>query len=314
MDRKHTKEDLKELQALPLSQKILASQARIIEWYQHFDGKVYVSFSGGKDSTVLLHLVRSVYPDVLAVYIDTGLEYPKMREFVKSFDNVKIIKPKMNFREVIDKYGYPVGTKEIANKIDGYKRGCEWSKKYVERTHIFNGKVSRYCVGTRYDKLIKSDVKVSSKCCDVMKKRPVKRFEKESGLHPYIGTMAEESALRRTKWITNGCNLFISARPMSLPLSFWTQQDILEYILKYNLEIAPPYGEVVRGDDWKLRTTGCSRTGCMFCGFGAHLEKHPNRFERMKETYPQVYDWCMKPWDEGGLGMKEVLDLVGVKY
>ena len=74
----HTNEDLKELQSKSLEEKIQISTARIIEWYEHWDGKVAVSFSGGKDSTVLLDLVRNVYPDVIAVYSDTGLEFPEI--------------------------------------------------------------------------------------------------------------------------------------------------------------------------------------------------------------------------------------------
>ena len=94
-----TKKELIMLQALPLEIKIMKSLQRIREWVQYFgvDG-VYVSFSGGKDSTVLLHLVRSIYPNIKAVFVDTGLEFPEIKEFVKSFDNVEILRPKMNFR------------------------------------------------------------------------------------------------------------------------------------------------------------------------------------------------------------------------
>lgn len=63
----------------------------------------------------------------------------------------------------------------------------------------------------------------------------------------------------------------------------------------------------------KLTTTGCSRTGCMFCMFGVHLEKEPNRFQRMKQTHPKIYEYCMKPMEDGGLGLAEVLDFIGVK-
>ena len=118
----HTKEDLKELQSKSLEEKIQISTARIIEWYEHWDGKVYVSFSGGKDSTVLLDLVRRVYPDVPAVFSDTGLEFPEIREFVKSFDNVVWVKPKLTFTEVITKYGYPIISKNISNTIHGAKK------------------------------------------------------------------------------------------------------------------------------------------------------------------------------------------------
>jgi 3'-phosphoadenosine 5'-phosphosulfate sulfotransferase (PAPS reductase)/FAD synthetase len=93
--------ELQQLQGLPLEAKIIKTKIRIREWYEHWNGDVYISFSGGKDSTVLLDLVRSIYPDVPAVFVDTGLEYPEIREFVKTFDNVVWVRPKMNFKDVV---------------------------------------------------------------------------------------------------------------------------------------------------------------------------------------------------------------------
>ena len=80
-ENKYTQEDLKTMQAWSLERKIQVTQTRIIEWYQKFNGKVCVSFSGGKDSTVLLHIARQLYPDIEAVFVDTGLEYPEIRAF-----------------------------------------------------------------------------------------------------------------------------------------------------------------------------------------------------------------------------------------
>ena len=114
---KHTITDLYQMQSLPLKHKITMTRQRIRGWYEHWDGNVYVSFSGGKDSTVLLDIVRQMYPDVPAVFVDTGLEYPEIREFVKTFDNVTWLKPKMNFRQVIEKYGYPMFSKEISASV-----------------------------------------------------------------------------------------------------------------------------------------------------------------------------------------------------
>ncbi len=113
----HDAQRLKELQALPLYRKIGISIARILEWYRYWNGKVYVSFSGGKDSTVLLHMVRSQFPDVPAVFCNTGLEYPEIQKFVKGFDNVITLYPKMNFHQVLTQYGYPLIGKEVAEAI-----------------------------------------------------------------------------------------------------------------------------------------------------------------------------------------------------
>ena len=121
--KKHTIQELQQKQALPLNVKIKMTEQRIHEWVDHFgeDG-VYVSFSGGKDSTVLLDVARRLYPNIKAVFVDTGLEYPEIRTFVKAFENVDIIRPKITFKEVIEKYGYPFFSKEISECIAYCKR------------------------------------------------------------------------------------------------------------------------------------------------------------------------------------------------
>ena len=116
-DAVHDAKRLEELRKLPLERKIQISQARIIEWYNHYHGNVVVSFSGGKDSTVLLHLVRSIFPNVKAVFSNTGLEYPEIQKHVMSIDNVDIVRPTMRFDEVISTYGYPLIGKEVAEAI-----------------------------------------------------------------------------------------------------------------------------------------------------------------------------------------------------
>lgn len=122
-DNARTLTDLQSMQAAPLSVKVRMTKSRIRDWVNEFgeDG-VYVSFSGGKDSTVLLHLVREMYPDIPAVFCDTGLEYPEVREFVKTFDNVTWLKPKLTFKQVIEKYGYPFISKEVAECVWGARR------------------------------------------------------------------------------------------------------------------------------------------------------------------------------------------------
>lgn len=298
------------MQGWSLERKIQVTQTRIIEWYTKYNGQVYVSFSGGKDSTVLLDLARRIYPDIKAVYIDTGLEYPELRQFVKTFTNVQWLKPKMNFRQVIEKYGYPIISKEQSKFIREYRhsKSEKLKKLRVEGNKWGLGKISK-----KWQYLITAPFKIDDKCCDVMKKKPAKDFEKETGLKPIIATMACESSLRKSEWIENGCNAFDGKRPTSRPMSFWTEQDVLEYIKRFKIPIAPVYGEIKKRENGEMYTTKCDRTGCVFCAFGCHLEKEPNRFQRLKVTHPKLWDYCMRSWSNGGLGMKSVLEYINVK-
>lgn len=288
---------------------------RIRDWYEHCDGNVCVSFSGGKDSTVLLHLVRSLYPEVPAVFSDTGLEYPEIREFVKQFDNVTIIRPEMTFKKVIQEYGYPVISKGVSRTLHYARKESGWALLKIQGLNK-DGSYSRW-KATHYKQwafLKDAPFEVHDYCCTVMKKRPLLKFQKETGLLPYVGTMAEESAQRTQAWMQTGCNAYEGTHPKSAPLSFWTEQDILQYIVENDLPIASCYGEIKEDENGKLFTTGVHRTGCMFCIFGAHLEKSPNRFERMKETHPKQYDFCMRPLDENGLGLDAVLNYLNIRH
>ena len=300
------------MQAWTLERKIQVTQTRIIEWYQHWEGQVYVSFSGGKDSTVLLDLVRRIYPDVEAVFFDTGLEYPEIRKFVKQFDNVTWLRPKMPFTQVIEKYGYPVIGKEVAHKLYWARKGSKWAINQMDGNSA-NGSPSEYCKQyKKYRWLMDAPFKIGSNCCDVMKKGVATKFNRESKKRAIVGTMASESLLRRQHWLRDGCNSF-TASGQSKPISFWTEQDILLYLKTTNMPYCDIYGDIVE-EAGKLKTTGADRTGCMFCMFGAHLEKEPNRFQRMKQTHPRQWEYCMRPVEEGGLGLAAVLDYIGVKY
>jgi len=295
---------LRQFQALPLEVKILKSQQRIREWVEHFgiDG-VYISFSGGKDSTVLLDLVRSVYQEVPAVFSDTGLEFPEIRDFVRSIDNVTWVKPKLTFKQVLDKCGYPVVSKEQAQWIERIRGGSN----EVEFNRIMNGTMrdgskTQYKLSEQWKFLLNAPFKIGAGCCNEMKKKPLAIYHKETGRVPFVGTMAEESALRTTQWLHSGCNASDNNKQVSMPLAFWTEADIWEYIKQKNV----PY--------CKIYDMGYKRTGCIFCMFGAHLEKQPTRFQLLQKTHPQLWRYCIKDKEHGGLGMREVLELIGIPY
>lgn len=350
-DLEQRKRDLRQKQSLPLEGKIILAEQRIREWYDHWAGDVYISFSGGKDSTVLLDLVKRLYPDVPAVFVDTGLEYPEVRRFATERADV-VLRPEMRFDQVIKTYGYPVVSKEVANTVAGAKRSIEKGVyslrlcklgvkrdeygglhddgKYNYDTTIDGSKFRQ----TKWRFLLDAGFKVSACCCDVMKKRPLEIYEKQTGRKPIIATMAVESMNRESAWLKNGCNAFNAKKPKSTPMSFWTEQDVLHYLKQNNIPYCSVYGDIrvkppkdtidgqmniidyigcyEPGDT--LETTGCDRTGCMFCAFGIKQEGTPNRFQRMKETHPRQYAYCMKSLEEGGLGLREVLEYIGVPY
>ena len=186
---RHGKDDLRQMQSLPLEAKILMTQRRIRDWVDYWNGDVYVSFSGGKDSTVLKHIVDGMYDDVPAVFVNTGLEYPEIQTFVREVkagkyncfnSDVEILRPEMRFDEVIQKYGYPVISKEVAYKVSNVvKKNGEISDFYMQ---FFNGEYlapdgtkSPYNI-ERWKFLLDAPFRVSAKCCDVMKKNPVKNM------------------------------------------------------------------------------------------------------------------------------------------
>lgn len=313
----HDKEQLKKLQSLTLEQKIQATKIRISEWYQHWDGEVYVSFSGGKDSTVLLNIVRSMYPEVPAVFCDTGLEYPEIRNFVKSVDNVTWLKPEMNFRQVIEKYGYPVISKDVSLLLYYANHSKNKKQNYINDLKGLNpdGSYSNYNQQyKKYEYLLSSPFSISNKCCFIMKEKLLDNYKKSSNKKPIVGIMSVESVRRKKAWIQTGCNAFDTSKPSSKPISFWTEQDVLEYLQKYNIPYANIYGGIKVDKKGNLFTTGEKRTGCMFCMYGVQCENEPNRFQRMKITHPKLYEYCMRDWDNGGLGLAKVLDFIGVNY
>lgn len=306
------KDILKIRQAYPLWMKEGITKRRInaaIDLYGR-EG-LYVSFSGGKDSTVLHYLVAEVEKErfgdiqIPRVFVDTGLEFPELKEFAKLIAD-EIIRPKMNFKQVLSKYGYPIISKSQSLAI--YKlRHNNLTDAYRNKLLYGDERGTAGMLSKKWHYLLDSPFEISNKCCDVIKKRPFAEYEKKTGRIPIEGTMTSESTNRQIRYLADGgCNAFNINKPKSKPLSVWNEQDILAYISLNNIEIAQPYGEVIFDGEYK--TTGESRTGCLFCGYGCHLEKGENRFQRLKKTHPKLHSYCMNQ-----LGMKEVLNYIGVE-
>ena len=290
---------LKDRQEWDLETKIKESKKRIKEWYELWNGRVYVAFSGGKDSTVLLSLVRSLYPEVPAVFVNTKLEFPEIVQFVKKTENVTWLKPKMHFKEVIKKYGYPVTSKLVAKKIRTVRHNRKSEMAYVYLTGCTKDGTSRKSkkIPKRWLSLLEAPFNISEQCCDIMKKFPVKKYVEEENRASFVGLLASDSFLRQTNYMKHGCNKVEGSIRISTPLSFWMEKDIWEYLKKYNV----PYS--------KIYNMGYTRTGCTFCMFGIHLENEPNRFQLMKETHPKLWNYCINK-----LNVKQVLDYIDIPY
>lgn len=300
-------EVMKQRQQLPLDLKIIFTQKRIREWYEHWHGDVYVSFSGGKDSTVLVDIVKGMYPDVPAVFCDTGLEYPEVRELALRKADV-VLKPKMNFKQVIQKYGYPIPSKEQAQFIRELRTTKSEKLRHLRMYGKGDGSNFGH-VSKKWMKLVHAPFLVGEQCCSIMKKQPFKEYVKDTGRKCINAMMTAESQLREKKYLQHGCNMFDGKDPKSMPMAIWLEQDVLQYIVNKNIEYASCYGQIVDDCSGKLHCTRENRTGCMFCMFGIQYDGTPNRFQRMERDYPKQYRYCIEQ-----LGIGEVLDYVGIPY
>jgi 3'-phosphoadenosine 5'-phosphosulfate sulfotransferase (PAPS reductase)/FAD synthetase len=287
---------LKQRQSQPLNVKIQMSLRRIKEWHEHWGGEVYVAFSGGLDSTLLLYLVRSMYPDCPAFCVNHRMLYPEIRAFVEQADSITVIRPDKTFSCVVKEYGYPVISKRVAMGVSRYRRTNSDVQRKLRLHGGINptsGKRQHRSVPIKWHFLVDAPFCISEACCYWMKKKPFRQI----GGKPYLGTRASEGFVRQMDYMRFGCNAFQKASPQSTPLAFWTHDDVWEYIRSNNIPYSPIYD------------MGYQSTGCFPCMFGVHMEDYPNRFQRMYTTHPKLWNYCMDK-----LGIQQVLEYINVPY
>lgn len=282
-----TIKELTERQAWTLTQKIDHSLGVIDQFASHFNGQVYVSFSGGKDSVAMLSLVEVIIPKVKSVFVMTGCESPSVCRFIREqqqHHDIEIIRPQKTLKQVFAEYGFPLISKQVSHDIEAVRRNpyCESSRKM-----LWLG--NPYHIDERWMYLLNEPYQVSNRCCFWLKHQPAKAYERRTGRHPYIGLLASESRQRTLGYVQQGgCNFMKESgknRPRSLPIAIWKDEDVWAYIRDRHLTLPDIYDK------------GAERTGCMGCGFGVH--KQSDRFDLMRKLWPKWYDLIMSYENNG---------------
>lgn len=311
---KFTDNELKMLQNLPYEIKVEKTKIRIREWYEGNQGNVGVSFSGGLDSTVLLHLARTVYPDIPAISV-INIECDENRELIKNTENVIELRSEKTMVGIVKEFGIPIGSKMTAKNIERLQNPTE--KNAASRNLALTGmtragnECSKYKLPKKWRKLIDSPFKVSAKCCYYIKEKPQIDYANKTGVKYFIGTKASDSITRATAYKQTGCNTFDeegNGVGKSKPLGFWNDQDVLRYIVENKVKYSKAYGDIIFKNGI-YKTTRAGRTGCFMCLFGLQLEKEPNRLQRMQVEEPKKYNFTINV-----LGYGKILDYMGIHY
>lgn len=280
--------ELRQRQSWTLPKKIDHSLGVIDQFLSKMGGKVYLAYSGGKDSTVLMHLCEILKKDIDCVFVNTGCESPSIVNFVRQMKedghNIRVIRPRMTPKQVWEKYGFPLVSKEMAENIHAIRVNPD-SIKSKKALGIINPD-SMFVMSDKWRYLIDEPYDTSNVCCKILKKNPSKRFAKQNGLAPITGIMASESLLREKTYLKRGgCNVF-GQHASSQPISIWTDDDIWSFIRQNNVKIADIYEK------------GAARTGCVACGFGCQF-KDDTRLEILYRLYPKYYNHVLNFTNNG---------------
>lgn len=298
---------------------------------------------GGLDSIVLFLFLHSIHidaPGISVSYLEdrsiqrvhTALGIEKLQSAVREVDPVTGAKKRWAKPAIIQEFGFPVLSKEIAAKIELLQSPSEKNK--TVRHAIITGETGEYggfqknsrmkmaqkwlelfagyeneAEGVNYQI---APFKVSSKCCYYLKEKPCDDWAKEHNSVPYLGLMASEGGRRAKALRMHGCNYFGASTTRSAPFAIFNRQDILTLALemedyyqanwqefnpdpRFHLDSIVPeiYGKIVRDPDGTLRTTKAQRTGCSMCGFGIHMEQRPHRFDLLREANPKEWEYWM---------------------
>lgn len=284
---------LKSRQNWELKLKIKKSIRTIEEFYVRTGGECYISTSGA-DSCVLDWLASQTWCNdkIERVSVAGAENRNNIKHLFLRGDT--LLKCEADKKEIITKYGYPLISKSVAMTISRYTRTKSEEQKQIRLNGYVgrNGKIIKDgAIPKKYQEFIYAPFEFSEKCCDMFKKKPLKKYEKKTNKKPITGERAEESRNRKKEYLKHGCIMSEKQREKCTPLGFWTEQDIKQCIFENNISIPKDYGTVVSIDDKLFDFTGEKRTGCNICGFGLLFDL--NRLDRLKKNYPKEYDYML---------------------
>ena len=332
-------------QSMPYEFKVNYARIRAWEFYNECgkrDLDCYISV-GGLDSITLFFFLKSIGIDVPAVSV-SSLEDVSIQKIHKQIGVISLPPAvradgmRWNKQKLIQEFGFPVLSKEIARKIELLQNPTPNNKTI--RHAIVTGETGEYGGFQKHSKMKLAQkwlekfggleneeegvnyqiapFKVSSKCCYYLKEKPCSDWAKEHNCVPYLGLMASEGGRREKSLMLNGCNYFGKGTIRSAPFAIFNRQDLLQLALDLKVPVPEIYGSILKDEDGRLYTSGEQRTGCSMCGFGIQLEKRPHRFDRLRERNYKEWDFWMNRCclDENGTpyGWGKVLDYLGIGW
>jgi hypothetical protein len=322
-------ETLSAMQSWSYEDKVTHAEDRALNFFKHENGKVYVGLGGLESLTLLIFLRKYIDPNIPGATISV-IEDKSIQEVHRSLDNIIFLKPLKSKVQILNEYGYPIVSKEKARKISHLQSPENPKQTYIHA--IMTGDMGEQGNNQHSDRIKLPDkwirlfgghyaghrpdltcqtapFKVSPECCRWLKERPSEIFQKETGLHPYLGLMISEGGQRKWGLMKHGCNYYGKTTIRSCPFAIFTKSDLLRLALDLNVPIPKVYGEVIQLPDGSYKTTRAQRTGCSMCGFGVHLEHRPHRFDILREDNLKEWEfWMLK------MGWGKVLSYIGVKW
>lgn len=287
-----TYEELKYKQSWTLNQKIDHSLYIIDAFLAQCPDSV-VAYSGGVDSVVMLKLVRLIDKNRKAVFANTTNEHSDMLKFARDTEGVEMVLPRLTFQQTVANEGFPLISKKVARMIHDVRNPTpnnEASRNlYLTGIKRDGTKSKDFKIPAKYMHLIDAPFDITHKCCDILKKQPMRALSKGGVL---IGTRADESQTRKGAYLKTGC---IDLKGLKcLPMSIWTREDEWKFIRDNHIPYCKVYDE------------GEENTGCAYCGFGCQFDK--TRFLRLKDREPKRYAHMMA-LKNNGITFKEALKI-----